>query len=132
MVERGTPTTGLRPVRSDPQLVARHQDGLDRRLGQGPRRLMRAGGPILESIQALVAIAADPLGRGLAGHPGGFRRPSDRPPVGVHAVDQQPPTEHGQLRPTMCHESLRLVWDLDTPKPVARLSFVNNVFVNHS
>ncbi len=119
-------------MRSDAQFVARQQDRLDDAWFECPGRMMRAGGPILESVLALVTRAANPLRRGLAGYPGGFRRPGDRPALRLDPVHQQLSTEHCQFRPTMCHESLRLAWDPNTPNRVARLSFVNNVFVNHS
>jgi hypothetical protein len=57
---------------------------------------------------------------------------SDRHPVDDDPVDQEPPAEQGQLRPTMCHESLPfdVSW-IPTPS-LGRLSFVNNLFGNHS
>jgi hypothetical protein len=56
----------------------------------------------------------------------------DGHPIDEDPIDQQPSTEHGQLRPTMCHESLPfdVSW-IPTPG-LGRLSFVNNLFGNHS
>jgi hypothetical protein len=56
---------------------------------------------------------------------------SDRHPVDDDPVDKESPAEQGQLRPTMCHESLPfdVSW-IPTPS-LGRLSFVNNLFVNH-
>jgi hypothetical protein len=57
----------------------------------------------------------------------GHSHPVDRDPI-----HQELPAEHRQLRPTMCHESLPfdVSW-IPTPS-LGRLSFVNNLFVNHS
>jgi hypothetical protein len=115
----------------DAELVTGPQDGVDPSLRERARRTVGTRRPILEAGRAFGPVAADPLGYGLTAHPGGFRRPSDRPPVDVDASHQELPTEHGQSRPTMCHESLRFAWVPNTPNRVERLSSVNNVFVNH-
>jgi hypothetical protein len=69
-------------------------------------------------------------GRAAATGPNGIsipKRPARNDVRMVQTVDQT----HGELRPTMCHESLPfdVSW-IPTPS-LGRLSFVNNLFVNH-
>jgi hypothetical protein len=56
----------------------------------------------------------------------------DGHPVDEDPIDEQASAEQSQLRPTMCHESLPfdVSW-ISTPSP-RRLSFVKNLFVNHT
>ena len=71
-----------------------------------------------------------PLVRGRPADP--LLAPRSRPASQhVHPGDQQLPTEDGQTRTTMCHESL-LRCGAEHPKPSGRLSFVNNVSGNYS
>jgi hypothetical protein len=117
---------------TDTQFVASSQDGVHPSLRQGAWRMAGPGRSILKACQALSAVATDPFRRGLPTHAAGLGRAGDRPAIGVDAIDQEPSAEHGQLRPTMCHESLPfdVSW-IPTPS-LGRLSLVNNVFVNHT
>jgi hypothetical protein len=119
-------------MRTDAELVAGQQDRIDLGLRQGPRRMVRPRRAVLEAGPALGTVAADPFPGGLIAHPGHVRREGDRMPVDQDAIHQKLSAEHGQLRPTMCHESLPfdVSW-IPTPS-LGRLSFVNNVFVNHT
>src|SRR4030067_1101229 len=89
------------------------------------------GMPVGRAGAARRAVAPAPLARRLSPAPRRLRRAGNGPAVAVHPIDQELPAEHGQLRPTMCHESLPFgaVW-IPTPS-LGRLSDVNNLFVNH-
>jgi len=95
---------------------------------------------VFETI-GLHAVRCDPpalwdgphvvYGRAAATGPNGIsipKRPARNDVRMVQTVDQT----HGELRPTMCHESLPfdVSW-IPTPS-LGRLSFVNNLFGNHS
>jgi hypothetical protein len=56
----------------------------------------------------------------------------DGHPVDEDPVDQQTPAERGELRSTMCHESLPSVVSWIPTPSLGRLSLVNNLFVNHT
>lgn len=86
----------------------------------------------LEPRLTLGLVPAEPLPGGLAADPDHVRRMGHSQPVDEDPIDQQPPAEDRQLRPTMGHESLPfdVSW-IPTPS-LGRLSFVNNLFVNHS
>jgi hypothetical protein len=94
------------PVGPHAQLVAGHEDGLDRLLGQAPGRAVGPAGAVLEPIGSEFPIATHPLRRGLSADARGRGGVGDRPAFDLDPVDQELPAEDGQLRPTMCHESL--------------------------
>jgi len=119
-------------VRALAQLMARDEDRLDR-LGR-----QRAGDPtrpraaIVESRGPQLAVPPAPLAGGLPAHARGLGRTRHRPPLDLHAIDQQLPAEHGQLRPTMHRESPLIDWSKTPQSDEHGLSPVNNVIVNHS
>ena len=117
---------------SEAVLVAGGQDRVDLRLGQGPWRVGWSRAPILESRLALGLIPAQPLPGRLATDSDHVRRVGHGHPVDQNPIHQELSAEDRQLRPTMCHESLPfdVSW-IPTPS-LGRLSFVNNLFVNHS
>ena len=112
--------------------VSGAQDRLDPLRWQGTRYAMGSRGPILEPGLALRLEPAHPFPRRLSAHARHVGCVGDGHPVNEDPIDQQPPAEHRELGPTMCHESLPfdVSW-IPTPS-TGRLSLVKNLFVNHS
>jgi hypothetical protein len=93
---------------------------------------MRSGAAVLESGQAVGSVTADPLVAGRPTDPELLGHGRHWPAVNHDPFDQQLPTEDGETRTRMWHESLRPMWVLNTSHRVAGLSFVNNVFGHHN
>ena len=93
---------------------------------------MRARRPVLESGRTLGLVPTQPLPGRLSADPDRIRGVSHGHPLDDDPIHQELSAEDRQLRPTMCHESLPfdMSW-IPTPS-LGRLSFVNNLFVNHS
>ena len=117
---------------SEPVGMPGGEDGIDLLLRQGPWLAMGPRRAILETRLALGLEPAQPLPGRLAADPSHVRRVGHGHPIDEDPIGQEPPAEQGQLRPTMCHESLPFdVSPIPTPS-LLRLSLVNNLFGNHS
>jgi hypothetical protein len=128
MVER-RPGERRQAVRAESVLMSGGKDRVHLCLRQRPRRLMRPRAPVLESRFALGLIPPEPLPGGLAAHADGVG--DGHAAHNEDPVDQQPPAEPRQLRPTMCHGSLPTVVSWIPTPSLGRLSLVNNQLVNH-
>jgi hypothetical protein len=92
---------------------------------------MRPRTSIFEPRVTLGSMAPDPLVCGRPADPELLGDVGDRPAC-RDASDEELAAEDGELRPTMCHESLLRVLVLNTPHLAARLSSVNNVCGNYT
>jgi hypothetical protein len=118
------------PVGTDPVCVAPGQDRLLPRGRQPTRAPVGPTRPVSQAGVALGPPTAKPfVGRGHR-HPLGFGGPGHRPSLSHDPLDQQPPTQHRQLRSTMHPESL-LAEFLDSPQPGGS-HHLHNLSGNHS
>lgn len=109
------------------------EDGLDTLPWQGMRRAVRPGAAVQEARRPLGPVAPQPLVRGRPAHAELVRHHRRGLAQDHHQVHQQLAGEHAETGTTMCHESLPTVRCFDyTHYRGSRLSFVNNVSVNHS
>jgi len=107
-------------VGADPQPTAQAQNAAHVAIGQRARPAHRSCRTVLESGQALGAIAAQPLVGGGATDAHGLGRDGRCPAFNQDPLDQQPPSEGRQLGGTMEHESPPSVWSFNNPKPSTR------------
>jgi hypothetical protein len=100
-------------VRAQPAALPARQDRLLPRWRQPPGTALGSRGPVSQPSRAFGSPPAQPLVRGRHRHALCLGSNRDRPPLLGDPGDQQPPSQHRQLRPTMHRESL-LLWFLDS------------------
>lgn len=118
-------------VRSQPQLMAGAEDGVDADLLERAGRADRPRAAVLETGETRLAVAADPFRSRLPAHPSHVGGVGDRPALDLDPLDQELPAKDRQFRPTMHRESLPMGWSQIPQSHERGLSHVNNVFVNH-